>query len=68
MSARTFRPRLTDEHRLTIRLALRGEYDQSMKLLDFHGGVAGVFLRSAGNAWDAYKAFTGRRMHEPVTL
>lgn len=56
-------PRLTEHQRLTIRLALRGDYDRAMACLDMHGISAGHFLEYAGDAWDAYKAFSGHPMH-----
>lgn len=55
--------RLTEEHHLTICLALRGEYERCMTFLNLHGPNAGHFLTHAGKAWDTYKAFTGFPMH-----
>lgn len=58
------KPKLTEEHRFTIRLALRRQYRSAMENLDMHGERASFWLRQAGEAWHAYQAFTGTPVHD----
>jgi aminopeptidase N len=60
------KPKLTDEHRLTIRFALRRTHNFAMGELDFTNEHAGHWLITAGETWDAYKAFAGTPMHDRV--
>lgn len=57
------RRKLTEEHRFTICVALRLQYDTAIRFLDMHEPYASHFLVSAGKAWDAYKAFSGYPMN-----
>lgn len=56
-------PRLTVAHRLTIRLALRGQYTRSMECLDLVNDKTSIWLENAGEAWAAYKVVAGHAMH-----
>jgi hypothetical protein len=58
--------RLTDDNRLTIRLALRNTYDDAMRKLDLESPWGAVYLKEAAAAWNAYKAFAGYTIHLPV--
>ena len=53
---------LTEEHRRTIRLALLQAYDHAMKQLNLMGPYS-LWLQDAGEAWDAYRVFTGRPIY-----
>jgi hypothetical protein len=59
MNARSKRPRLTDEDRFTISVALLSIYRQAMENLDMTDSYAGTWLRQAGRCWHAYAAFNG---------
>lgn len=58
------KPKLTERQGFTIRLALRAEYERSMEFLNLHSFFASHYLVQAGEAWDAYKAFTGYPIHD----
>jgi hypothetical protein len=58
------RRQLTAANENAIAVSLRLHYQESMNNLDLAGSdIAGHFLREAGNAWDAYRAFMGYPMH-----
>jgi hypothetical protein len=62
MSAR--KPKLTDAHRLAIRLALRKQCGQALEHLDLINDTTSVWLKNAGEACDAYRGFTGYPMYD----
>lgn len=56
---------LTDTQKVAIRLALRADYENSMRQLDMISPWGMPWFRHAANAWDAYRAFTGYPLEQP---
>ena len=59
--------KLTENHKHAIRMALRHEYSDAMKALDLQDEYGGMWLRVAGEAWEAFKAVAGYPMEDAPT-
>ena len=58
------KPKLTDADNMAIRQALRADYENSMRNLDMIAPWGMTWLKFAGHAWDAYRAFCGHTMQD----
>ena len=56
--------KLTEKHKHSIRMALRNDYRNAMQALDFENTHASLWLRVAGEAWEAFKAVAGYPMED----
>ena len=64
---RVRRSPLKERHSRAIRLALRSEYQNAMRYLNWLDPYAGTWIRIAGDAWEAYRVFTGYTIEEPAS-